>query len=744
MRSLRHLRGYGLVTMQPRPQRCAVRLAFAAAMVTAAPAVPGQPAGGAPASLEQGPDARATAAGGLTELPDVVVSASRRQQQSFDAPAAIQSVGRDTIEHSGPQVNLSESINRIPGVNARNRQNYAQDLQVSIRGFGSRSTFGIRGLRVLIDGIPATMPDGQGQASTISLGSVSRIEVLRGPLAQLYGNAAGGVIQVFTGEGTSPPTAGAGLTFGSDGLRRLGLSVAGRWDHGLEESGKGTGLVADYADFQTDGYRDHSEARRRQFNARLKVDASEDTSFSVVANVFDQPLSKDPAGLTRAQAAANPRQVVPIVIAQDARKVVSQEQAGVVAEHRLDADRSVTARLYAGRRDLDNALSVPPAAQASPTSAGGIVELDRSYGGVGVQYAHRFGSAAGSVRLVAGVDHDTMSERRRGYVNAAGQRGALKRDEDDRVANTDFFGQASWDVSEAWTLIGGLRSSSVRFRTRDDFITAGNPDDSGSISFHAVNPVAGAVWHFDERTNLYAHIGRGFETPTFSELGYRPDGASGLNFALNASRSNHAEVGGKFLLSPSQRFDVAVFAIRTRDEIVVDTNSGGRTTFKNAGGTSREGVEASYRGQFAKAWTAAAAFTWMDATFGDGFDGASGTVAAGNKLPGIPRQQIFAELGWAPNRAAGPFAGIELIHSGSIQVNDVNSDAAAAATLGNLRGGWRFPFGRWDLTMLGRIDNVTDKRYIGSVIVNDGNARFFEPAPGRTWLLAAQLGYRFR
>ena len=336
----------------------------------------------------------------VAELPAVVVSASRREQRSFDAPAAIQSIGRDTIEEAGPQVNLSESINRIPGLTARNRQNYAQDLQVSIRGFGSRSTFGIRGVRLLIDGIPATMPDGQGQASTVSLGSVSRIEVLRGPLAQLYGNAAGGVIQVFTGEGAAPATAGAGLAIGSDGTRRIGLNASGRWNAPSASSASstsstsstpnalnapdrarssrtGTGLVADYSDFQTDGYRDHSEARRRQLNAKLTIDARRTPQSASLPTVFDQPLSKDPVGLTRAQAQANPRQVVPIAVTQDARKVVSQNQAGIVAEHRIDSDRSVSARLYAGQRDLDNALSIPLAAQhRQPRREGSSSSID--------------------------------------------------------------------------------------------------------------------------------------------------------------------------------------------------------------------------------------------------------------------------------------------------------------------------------------------------------------------------------
>ena len=699
----------------------------------------------------------------VAQLPEVVVSASRREQRSFDAPAAIQSVDRDAIEAAGPQVNLSESLSRIPGVVARNRQNYAQDLQVSIRGFGGRSTFGIRGLRIVVDGIPATMPDGQGQASTIDLSTAARIEVLRGPLAQLYGNAAGGVIQVFTAEGTSPPMAGGGLMLGSYDMRRWSLNASGRWDAaartgvGAEAASSapgdgsgggllsrlGTGVVAGYSDFRTDGYRDHSAARRHQFNAKVTIDPTEDTSFGIVANRFDQPLAQDPLGLTRAQAQANPRQVAPIAVQQDARKVVTQEQAGVLAEHRLDADRRVSGRIYAGRRDLDQALSIPLAAQAPPTSAGGIVDLERSYGGAGLQYSHRLDTRAGGVQLVAGIDHDMMKERRRGFINDAGTRGALKRDEDNEVSNTDVFGQATWDISEAWSLTGGLRASEVRFRTSDDFITAANPDDSGSKSFNAVNPVAGVTWHYSPQVNLYAQLGRGFETPTFSELGYRPDGGSGLNFALDASRSNHYEVGGKFLLSPEQRLDVALFSIRTSDEIVVDTNVGGRTTYRNAGGTSREGVEASYRGRFARAFSATTAFTWLQAEFRDGFQSSGGTVAAGNRLPGIPSHQLFAELAWAPNPVEGPFAGFEVIRTGSVPVDDVNSDAAEAATIANLRGGWRFAFGRWGLTSLARIDNIGNKRYFGSVIVNDGNGRFFEPAAERNWLLAAQLDYRF-
>ena len=677
----------------------------------------------------------------LRELPDVVVSASRREQETFDAPAAIQSVGRETIEAAGPQVNLSEVLNRIPGITALNRQNYAQDLQVSIRGFGSRSTFGIRGLRLLIDGIPATMPDGQGQASSLDLGSTARIEVLRGPLAQLYGNAAGGVIQAFTASGVSPPSAEVGFTAGSYGLRRYSATANGRWE---QDDGRAAGLLIDYNDLRSDGYRDHSEARRKLFNAKLDLSTSAATSVTVVANVLDQPLSRDPLGLTRAQVQANPRQAVPIAYAQDTGKTISQRQVGLVAEHRFDPARSLTARVYTGTRDLDQWLAIPVAAQAAATSAGGIVDLDRRYGGLGLQYTHRIPTDAGLVSVVVGVDHDSMSERRRGFINDGGLRGALKRDEDNRVRNTDFYGQIAWDLSEAWTLIAGARSSRVRFTTRDDYIVAGNPDDSGRASYSAVNPVLGAVWRIDEDINLYAHIGRGFETPTFSELAYRPGGESGLNLALNASRSRQAEVGAKFRLSPSQRFDVALFDIRTDDEIAVEANVGGRSTYRNVGATQRRGLESSYRQQFAPAWSTLVALTWLDAEFRDGFGSGADAVPAGNKLAGVPDRQLYAELAWVPDREQGPFAGVELIHAGRMYVNDANSDATASVTLGNLRAGWRLPLGDWKLTLLARLDNVTDRDYIGSVIVNDGNQRFFEPAPGRNWLAGIQLGYRFR
>ena len=671
----------------------------------------------------------------------VVITAERSRQSSFDAPAAITTVTRDVIEAGGPQVNLSEVLNRVPGITVLNRQNYAQDLQLSIRGFGSRSTFGIRGVRLIVDGIPATMPDGQGQASNIALSSVQRIEVLRGPLAQLYGNAAGGVVQVITGSDALVPTTTLRTAVGRDGLVKLGLTFA--------HNGPNDEVLLDASHFRTDGYREHSRAERSQFNAKWEHRFGPGSRVSLIVNSLDQPTSLDPLGLTRAQWEANPEQAVALAKSQDARKSVAQDQLGVVVEHALGDATQLTARVYGGTRTLDNALSIPLAAQQPATSSGGIVAFERGYSGLAVTLAHRVTlGGARALRLAAGVEIDRLTEDRRGYLNNGGVQGALKRDERNSVQNRDAFAQAAWEFDAGLTATVGARASRVRFRSEDHFIVAGNPDDSGGVNYSATNPVVGLAWRASPTLNLYANAGQGFETPTFTELAYRPVG-TGLNTDLRASRGRHAEVGAKWKPAPEHRIDAALFEIRTTDEIVVDTNSGGRSTFKNAGRTLRRGAELQYVGALGSDWRATLALTALRASFRDGFSSGSAAAAVpipvGNRLPGTPDRSAFAELAYAPARAwAGFNAAVEVMHVGRLFVNDANSDSAAASTIVNLRAGLAQTVGEWTFTQLLRIDNATDRRYAGSVIVNDANRRFFEPALPRGALLALTARYGFR
>ena len=679
-------------------------------------------------------------------LSDVVVSASRSEQRSFDTPASIQTIDRTTIENAGPQVNLSESLNRVPGLTILNRQNYAQDLQVSIRGFGARSAFGIRGIRLLIDGIPATTPDGQGQSSSISLPSTERIEVLRGPLAQMYGNSSGGVIQAFTRDAPENPEFDAQLYTGSFGLHRSDWQYAGRVG--------GYGLVADYSTFDIDGYRANSHAERKQFNGKLSFDAFDKTHVNVVFNQFDMPLAQDALGLTAAQMAADPTQAGTNASGSKTatdfrvRKTVLQNQVGTSVKHEIDPDRSLTARLYYGTRD-NLQFQVGSGAFGSPNFNGAWTGLARTYYGTGLQYNAKSKIGATPVNWVAGYEFDRSSEARQAGAAKLGEKTSLTRNEVNQADNSDGFIQGTALVSEQISIVTGLRYGTVSFASDDHYLSDGN--GSGATRYQATSPVLGVTYHANEHLNLYANYGKGFETPTLAEMAYTGAGAPAFNTAVHAASSQHVELGAKWLPSAGSRLDLTLFQIDSTDEIVVASSTGGSTAYTNAPGTSRTGWELAGSTLFGSHLRATISASSIDAHYAQKFNSvtASGTtsVAAGSKLPGIPQSFLFSELLWTGQKldggkkgpALGSQAGVELTQAGRLFANDSNTASAEGYTTLNLKASHGWALGSGSVTTYARIDNLTDERYVGSVIVNQASAQFYEPAPGRTWTLGLRL-----
>ena len=657
----------------------------------------------------------------------VVITATRAPQSTLEVPASVDRIYGDEIREDRAQVNLSESLGRVPGIAVQNRQNYAQDLQIQSRGFGARSTFGVRGIRLIADGIPATMPDGQGQAATFALGSAEHIEVLRGPFSALYGNSSGGVIALETMDAPPEPEAEADLLFGSYRTWRAGLKFGGQFG--------ALNALADVSRFETDGYRQHSAALRDHLNAKFKLG-----SFTVVANSLRQPATQDPLGLTRAQFEQDPRQATPQALQFDTKKSVSQDQVGGTYRQPLGAGR-VEAMAYVGQRSVQQFLAIPVATQSAPTHSGGIVDLDRNYGGGALRW---FG-APGALRLSAGLEYDALYERRKGFINNNGVIGALKRDEDNTVNTTALYAQAEWKFAARWTLHGGARHTRVNFYSNDYFVAAGNPNDSGSRAYRATTPVVGLLFRPSETVSVYGNLGRGFETPTFVELAYRRDG-SGLNFDLDASRSTHGELGVKSVLRDRARVNAAVFKIVTANEIVVDTNSGGRAIFKNAGHTDRKGVELGAETLMAGPWQLRAAYTYLDATFRESFptsittSAATVTVPGGATLPGVAKNQLYGELRY---RRPGWHASLEALHRSSVPVNDPNTDFADAFTVWNIATGLVQERSRWHFTEFVRLDNLNNRNYIGSVIVNETNFRYFEPAPRRNMSIGLRASLQF-
>jgi len=673
-------------------------------------------------------------------LPPVTVTATRTEANPFDVPASVSVVGDDAVRSAArPEVNLSESLASVPGLAARDRQNFAQDLQLSIRGFGARSTFGVRGLRIYVDGIPATMPDGQGQLSHIDLASVGKIEVLRGPFSALYGNSSGGVVQVTTDPGEGPPRVVGSVIAGSNGLMHPGLSASG--------AARGLRYVVSANHLATDGFRDHSSASRDVANARLDFETSQGRTWTLVANAVDL-RADDPLGLTRAQFDADPRAVDPNAIAFDTRKTVRQQQAGAIHEAKIDANDTLRAMVYAGERRTVQFQSIPVTTQSNPLHPGGVIGLSREYAGTDLRWTRK----QDAFEWVAGVSLDTMGEHRQGWQSFVGStlgvKGALRRDENNRVTNVDPYLQGMWKPATAWTITAGVRHSSVRFTSSDHYIEGSNGNDSGSVSYSATLPALAAMFAVSPRLHAYAAFGQGFETPTFNELAYRPSGAPGLNFALKPSHSNNVEAGFKGR-GDNYQWNAAAFETRTRDELVTQTNSGGRSTFQNAGATRRRGVELDAALRLPADWKLQAAQTWLDARYLDAFQTCASTpcttpsltIPAGNRIPGTTNTFTAIELAWEPQR--GWRAGAELRHSGRVFVNDVNSEAASPFTTLALHVGYVFDAGRWRVATGVRVDNVTDRRYAGSVIVNESNGRYYEPAPGRTYAAKVTAGYRF-
>lgn len=671
-------------------------------------------------------------------LPEVSVSATRVERDNMDLPVSIDTIDQRTVGEANAQVNLSEALNRVPGIAVLNRQNYAQDLQISSRGFGARSTFGVRGLRLIADGIPATMPDGQGQAATFNLASAKSIEVLRGPFASLYGNAAGGVVQIFTADGPQEPTFSTNALYGSYDTFKFGAHYGGQ--HGR------LNVIMDVSRLETSGYRDHSSARRDHLNAKFKYDLGSAGVFTLVLNALDQPETEDPLGLTAAQVALNRKQAGGSATVNaynfNTRKSIAQNQAGLTYDVSLSGNTRLNARVYAGDRQVTQHLALALAAQNTATSSGGVVDLDRGYGGAALRLTHDTKLMGGPLTASAGLDYDRMGERRQGFINNLGVTGALKRDEDNVVSNTDFYAQAEWQIIKDLNVLAGLRHSRVSFKSSDYFVVL-NANDSGAVDYSRTTPALGATYKITPLLNAYANVGKGFETPTFAELAYRPAGAgTGLNFVLKPSNSLHREIGLKALVGDNGRLNVALFRIDVTDEIVVNSNVGGRSDFKNASGTRREGLELGWAQKFSGGFESTLCYALLNARFTQPFTAGALTVAAGSKLPGIAGNNLYGELLWR-HPSNGFHAGVEVRHSGKVWVNDQNSEFAAAYTVWNLRTGFQQRGKGWKLTEYVRIDNVSNKSYIGSVIVAQAGGQFYEPAPGRNAAVGVNAEFKF-
>ncbi len=640
------------------------------------------------------------------EIQEIVVSAARLEQTLQEAARSVSIVDAKQIQQAKQQLSLAEVLQAVPGLYLQGRDNFSQDLRVSLRGFGARSSFGIRGIRIFVDDIPETLPDGQAQVDNIDLGSAKRIEVLRGPAAALYGNASGGVISVFSELGESQPYIESRVSAGEFGFRKVQLKATGKF--------QGLDVLFNAVDHKVDGFRDHSRAEGTLVSGKLGFDVNDTGRVLVSLNHNDQPVAEDPGGIDLQQASNQPSSARDRNVQFDAGEALQQTRLGIVYKKQANTSQLLL-RNYFVWRDFTNLL---------PFTGGGAVDLERFFYGGGIQYV-RDNFLTDSFQLTAGVDLDRQQDRRQRFDNDSGELGQLSFDQDEDVSSTGVYLQGIFRIGENIRLSTGLRHDHLSYDIGDRFLLDG--DDSGDADFDETSVSAGASIDLPFAT-LFFNYASSFETPTTTEFA-NPDGSGGFNQQLNAQSADSFEVGLRGA-GKSYFYELAMFHIDLDDELTPFELAAfpGRTFFSNSGTSSRFGIEANLQLKLTRGWSAEFSYTYSDFDF-DAFLDANNNDFSGNRLPGVPEHFAYGQLSYAAD--SGLFATLEASYSGKRFADNGNLVEASSYTLTNFRAAYRKQLNKVLLEPFIGINNLFDQRYSHNIRINAFGGRFFEPASPR-------------
>ncbi len=653
---------------------------------------------------------------------NIVVTAPLLERTLYETPAALSVVDRPTIQQGQPRNKLDESLVLVPGVYLQNQENYAQGERIAIRGFGARAPFGVRGITVIVDGIPYTLPDGQAQLDAIDLDNAERIEVIRGPASVLYGNAAGGVISVTTADDRRTPEGSSiRLTGGSHGFGKLtayNSGTDGAWAHNIS-----------FTALNVDGYRDQSEVEKYLFNSKLSRDLGYDQSLTIILNLLDNPRSEDPGALTAEQVRDDRTQAGRFTEDYDTGQTVDQQVLGLQYQDLSAGSGEWRAKTFYLRRNFEQQLPFPGPSR---------IDYNRDYFGFNSDYRQPFTLAGFPVRTVTGIEaRRQRDDRGRREVSLDGTLQGETADEVQTATALSVFSQSDVDLNSDLTLSVGARFDHILMEVDDQFFEDG--DQSGDRSFGEWSGSAGLSYRYRPDHQAYANLSTAFETPTFSEFA-KPSGQGGFNPDVEPQKAVNHELGLRGEFDVGVDYDLTLFWIDVRDELTPYTLPGDndRTFYRNTGDTTRKGVEAAAGWSISQAWRIETALTLARYTFDDYQVG--GNNFAGNRLPGLPEQVWSNQLHWSG--LGGTFATLETRYVGDLVADDANDVQVDDYWLVNLRGGDTWYVSRNSLlkAFVG-VRNVLDEEHFANVRINASNGRYFEPAAKRTYYAGLELTF---
>ena len=640
----------------------------------------------------------------VQELSSVTISATRFENASALTPFAISVLNQNQIQKGQQKLSLNESLLTVPGVFTLNPDNFTQDLRISIRGYGARAAFGIRGVRVIVDGIPESTPDGQADVDNLDMGAMQQLEILRGAASGMYGNAAGGVLYLQTEEATDRPFIENQISAGSYGFWRFQSKMGFK-------TGKLTHFYS-VAHNNTEGYRAQSAMRQTIFNGKWRYEISPSAKLSVLINYGNSPLAQDPGSLTALQIDSNRRQANLQNVQFNGGESVEQGRVGLIYDKKFSTQRSLKIRGFLTKRSFDNRLAF---------RNGGIGQIERLFGGGAVQYEFQ----TAKLKTQIGIETDKQGDDRRRFNNLNGTRDSLTLDQTETFGSVGSFIFSEWRPTAKWQFSTALRYDWVNLEAKDKFLNDGN--QSGSRSLGRFNPSVGVFFKATPSVFLYGNVSSGFETPTLNELSANPSNTGGFNPDLNPQQSINYEIGSKFRVSPKFKGEIALFHIDlTNESVPYQLPASRRTFFRNAGNSQRNGVELSLNSQLHEWISATVNYTFSDFTYKN-YE-VSGTKLDGNRQPALPQHLLFGELRVEQTNSA--FLILQGRYVSALFADDANKFMDSDYATFNARLGftklWR---GQVIEPYLG-INNIFSKKYNANVVINANGNRFFEPAAG--------------